>query len=178
MSSSDRPSLAELPHHVRAGFAGLPARWRQWREGFREDPGKLWHSPVVRLAALVALGAAAVIVVYWLAREVTPRESTAESAGATQRAILFVACTNPACRAEYTTRQSLDFSAWPLTCEKCGQPAVYRATQCPACRHWFAFAPGRPPDCPFCAASKAATQPAPPARNEPTKSRDDAEDPW
>jgi hypothetical protein len=172
-----RLSFAALPHRVRERLAEWPERWRAWRAELRADPGRLWRGPVPRLVGLIALGVVAVLGINWLISGLAARTLSLPSEQAAPRATLFVACTNAGCRAEYTTQQPLDFKAWPLKCEKCGNPTVYRATQCPSCRHWYASAPGQPPGCPHCTA-KAAAAASKPSPTGPQKSRDDAEDPW
>ncbi len=173
-----RPSLAELPHRLREGAAGLRAGWREWREGVRQEPGRLWHSPLTKIGLLIVLALVAVLALQWFGSALVPGGLSwrLEEEG-TPWATLYVACTNPACRANYTTQQARDFKSWPLKCEKCGQETVYRATRCPDCRHWYAPAPGGAPFCPFCAEKKAEQKPieAPPA---PIKKTDDSEDPW
>ena len=172
----DRPSLAELPQRLRARLAGLPGRWHRWREGFRQEPGKIWYSPLARTAVLVVLVIAAILTVNWLAQGLVSGEKAWRVGEGTRWATLYVSCTNPACRAHYRTQQPMDFAAWPLKCEKCGQDAVYRATRCPECRHWYAVAPAGPPGCPFCAEKKAAQIPS--ESRPAAKTSDDAEDPW
>jgi hypothetical protein len=177
MLRENRPSLAELPNRVREGLAGLPERWRQWREGFREDPARLWYSPPVRIAAYSVLGVAALLAAYWLAQGLVPGGTGSRLEEGPGWATLYVCCTNATCRAHYTIRQPRDFKAWPMKCDRCRQPTVYRGTRCKECRHWYAVAPGGPTDCPFCAARKAAQKPKEAPRDR-SKTADDAEDPW
>jgi hypothetical protein len=172
----ERPSLAELPHRLRAWLAGLPGRWHQWREGFRQEPGRIWYSPIVRMAALVVLVVAGLFAVHWLAQGLLPGGHAWRPEEGTRWATLYVSCTNPACRAHYNAQQLMDFAAWPLKCERCGQATVYRATRCAECRHWYAVAPGSPTGCPFCAERKAAQKPG--ESRPAAKTSDDAEDPW
>jgi hypothetical protein len=179
MLSEHRPSLGEWPHRFREGLAGLRAGWREWREGVRQEPARLWHSPLTKIGLLIVLGLLAILAVQWFGSALVPGGlSWRLEDQATREATLFVACTNPACRASYTTQQPRDFKDWPLKCEKCGQQTVYRATHCRECRHWYALTPGGPPGCPFCAQKRAEQKkleaPPPPA---PEKS-DDSEDPW
>lgn len=171
------PSFADLPNRVREGLAGLPARWREWREGFRADPAILWRTPVLRVAALVALLLAAGLTLRWAIGLLAPGGRGQVFEQPTPWATLYVACTHPDCRAAYTTQQPMDFKAWPLKCERCGRPTVYRATRCPACRQWFASVPGAPATCPRCAEKTAAPQPAELPRR-PSATGDDSEDPW
>jgi hypothetical protein len=176
MPTGDRPSLAELPQRVREGLAELPARWRRWREGLRDDPARLWYSPVVRIAALIVLAICGLLVAHWLAQSLVPGGPVSHLEEGTRWATLYVSCTNPACRAHYSTQQARDFKAWPLKCEKCEQETVYRATRCAECRRWYAVPPDGPQGCPFCA-EKAAQKPKETPR-APSKKSDDAEDPW
>ena len=177
MRANRRLSFAVLPHRLRERLAEWPARWRAWRADLREDPAKLVRGPVPRLVGLVLLGLIVVLGLHWLISGLASSALALPEAKAVPLATLYVACTNPACRAEYTTRQPMDFKAWPLKCAKCGAPTVYRASLCPTCRHWYAVALGQPPACPHCAA-KAAAAASQPSSPDPKKSRDDAEDPW
>jgi hypothetical protein len=176
MSDRRLPTLADIPHQIRAQLAQLPTQWRTWREGFRDDPWAFWRSPFTRIPLYIALGAAVLATLTWGTKLLVPN-IPGQFQHATPWATLYVACTNPACQATYSTQQAKDFDQWPLVCEKCGQPTVYRAQRCPECRHWFAVAPGQPHACPFCAARKAAQQPKEPLRR-PSATGDDVEDPW
>ena len=148
-----------------------------WRADVRQDPGRLWRGPVPRLAGLVLLGVVAVLGIQWLISGLAAATGSPTAGIAAPRATLYVACTNPACRAHYTTQQPTDFKAWPLTCEKCGAKLVYRAVLCPTCHHWYAVVPGTSLACPFCAEKKTAAESKSPTSN-PQESRDYAEDPW
>jgi len=175
--SDKRPSrIANLPHAVREHLAGLPDRWQTWREGFRQEPAALWRSPLTQIAVLVAVLVIILIAVTRLVGAIAPPGGDRRVEPATPVATLYVACTNPACRASYTTRQPMSFKAWPLKCEKCGQMTVYRATLCKDCRRWYAVLPGMPAICPFCEEQKhakaAATQPA------KKSAADEDEDSW
>lgn len=178
MNRKPTSRLADLPHRVREQLAKLPDRWQTWREGFRQDPTALWRTPVIRVSALVFLAGAAVAGFSWLLVLLTP---TAPGDRApekrTLQTTLHVACANPACRTSYTTSQAVNFKAWPLKCEKCGQLTVYRATCCPDCKRWFAVPPGRPTRCPFCPEKKPAKPVAPPTTRKSTNP-DDEEDHW
>ncbi|MGE0480212.1 MAG: hypothetical protein AB7Q17_07045 [Phycisphaerae bacterium] len=141
----------------------------------RAEPWAPLRSPVVRLA-LFAIAAVIIVVV---ARSCLPAiGSGSEPRGetATIVATIHVACTNPDCHASYVAHPNIDFKAWPMVCEKCATPGVYRAKLCPTCRSWFATAPGANDACPACAARNAATQ----AATQPARPRtgDDAEDGW
>jgi hypothetical protein len=121
---------------------------------------------------LLLLGAWAVT---WFVAGLTPGGT--QFAERTPWATLYVACTNPACRATYSTQKALDFDEWPLTCERCGQATVYRASRCPKCKAWFATAPGEQPACPHCAARRLREE-AIDTEVRPRPTGDDAEDPW
>jgi len=166
--------ISDLPHHLRERLAELPDRWRAAREGFREDPTRIWYSPLTRVAALVLLGIAAGVGAIKLAGALTPGgQLRAEKP--TSVATVYVACTNPGCRVGYTAHVPRNFKDWPLKCEKCGQLTVYRATLCPTCRRWFATTPGAEPVCPFCRERERAAAASQPERRSASP---DDEDPW
>jgi hypothetical protein len=170
------PSLANLPHRFRERIESLPDDWRTFREQLQANPAAIWESPVVRFGGLAILLILAGWALTWLVGGLTPGGSAARDE-ATPWATVYVACTNPECQAAYQTTCPMEFDDWPMTCEKCGQETVYRATRCGQCRKWYAEAPGTATGCPHCAARKARQQADAPARRErPTG--DDAEDPW
>lgn len=176
MDDRQRTTVADLPHRVREWVAGLPRRWRDWRRDVRADPATLLHSPLFRLGIITAGGIGLVFAVQWLVGALQPPGKTGAFAEATPYATLYVACDNPNCRAHYTVQQELDFKDWPLICRKCGEPTIFRATLCRACRKWFAVRAGEPPICPHCTAQvEEMPEPEPQTR---TRSPDDAEDPW
>lgn len=167
--------IAHLPHQVRERLAELPDRWRTVREGLRKDPARLWHSPVTRVLAIAVILIAAAIGVVKLTSALTPGgKDRAEKP--TAAATVYVACTNPACRASHTAHVPRDFKAWPLKCDKCGQQTAFRATLCRSCRQWFAVPPGAAQACPFCAEREQAAAAA--SRPAPRKTGPDDEDPW
>lgn len=176
---SDRriPSLAEIPHRIRQQLRDLPGRWRTLREDIRQDPSRFWQSPLVRVPAYVLLGAVLLVSLSYGIRALTPGGTLAVHERPTATATLYVACTNPECRATYRTQQLMDFDDWPLECEKCGQKTVYRAQRCRECRRWFANVPGEKSTCPHCASRKAAQQRVEPL-SRPSPTGDDIEDPW
>jgi hypothetical protein len=174
MPSSSRPSLGELPHRLRAGIETLPGRWSAWRAAVRDDPAVLWRGPVARGLALIIGGALLIGAASWLSGALVPPKSADEQRPPTST--LYVACTNPGCGAAQTVERPLDFKAWPLKCQRCGQATVYRARQCPTCRAWFAVPPNSAPACPKCAAAQAAAAKAEP--NQPKKRGPNDEDPW
>jgi len=176
MGEARRTRLAELPHRIREWMARWPADLRDWRADLRHDPGLLWRTPVIRVGLFMLGGVALIAGARWLAVALVPGGATAFEQ-ATPYAILYVACTDPACRASYTTQQPRDLRNWPLVCEKCGKKAVYRAQVCPDCGGWFATAPGRSAECQFCEQRRAATRPATDVQTKPINP-DDAEDPW
>ncbi len=176
MAERDPRFLSDLPHQVREQLEALPERVQNWRAALRDDPGALLRSPVTRYAGLFLLLLAAGGTLVWLSNAFTPGLGPGQSEEATPTATLFVACTNPDCLADAVVRQPRDFSGWPLTCEKCRQPTVYRARRCPACGGWFAVAPGQAADCPLCARAARARQSAP-SGPKPDKPQD-PEDWW
>ncbi len=176
MSDRRLPSFAELPHLVRAQLEGLPVRWREWRTTLRDDPGALWRSPAFRLGAFIALGLLLILALYWVVGALTPGGRERPAQQVTRRASVYVACTNPACRAEYIVKEPASAKDWPLRCATCGQRTLYRATRCPECSHWYAVAPGAPAGCPLCAEKRKPAQAKAP---DPSRSGDAGqEDPW
>jgi hypothetical protein len=177
----ERPGLklAEIPHQIRTQVQSLPDRWREFREAFQEDPAAIWHSPLTRIAGWILLGIVILVIGWLLIGMISPPDTGGGAfTTATPTATLYVACSNPNCAHDYTTRQKMDFDDWPLICPECGQESVYRATRCDVCRQWYSTAPGAPDACPHCAA-RAAQKPveAAPTPDRPAVS-DDAEDPW
>lgn len=177
MRGRHHSSRGAIPQRCLAYALGLGARWHAWREAFRENPRVIWRSPAVRLGGLALLAIVIIMGVQTLIGALAPRSGVGGGGRYLQEATLYVACTNAACRASYTTQQALDFKGWPLKCQKCGGASVYRASRCGVCRHWFASAPGAAHACPFCA-EKAAEENA--KRRDPNRSgrSTDPEDPW
>jgi hypothetical protein len=171
-----RYSVGELVNRVREQLADVPATVAGYREAVKEDPARLLRSPIVRIGGWIVLGLAVVLVVQWMVSGLTPAAGRGVEAP-TPYATVYVACTNPACRAAFTARVERDFRDWPLSCEKCGQKSAYRAGRCATCRSWFATAPGQLPTCPECDRRKAADAPKQ-ATTQESGDRDDAEDPW
>jgi hypothetical protein len=171
--------LADLPHRLRAELAELPQLFREWREGFREDPAAFWHGPIPRIIGWTVFGALAIAAAFWVTRLVTPGGSAVFGEAATSSATVYVACTNPACRAAYSVRVPMDFDDWPMRCEECGQDTVYRARRCTKCRppRWYATPPGSPDQCPFCAQADHSAEPRE-TPDVPSRRSDDDEDPW
>jgi hypothetical protein len=181
--------LTDLPHQLRVAREELPGRWQAWREALREDPSIFWRTTIVQVIGLILLVALGIVVSQRIVAAFTPAGDTVFRKP-DRTAVLYVACTNPACLASATIERPREFHDWPVTCAKCGQKTAYRAIQCPTCKQWYAPTPssdGTPPaapaggsaadaKCPHCAAAKAkasqATRPAGPAR----KAED--EDPW
>ena len=175
MNTENYKSLSELPHRLRAQLAGWAARWRDYRASPRETNlalrrGLLYVGIVIVIVLAVFLG------VRWLTGWITPGGLGALADQPSPTATLYVACTNPNCRTFDTVIKPLDFKDWPLRCSKCGGLTVYRATQCPTCRQWYARAPGGPVGCPFCA--EKARKAEPPPVQKPSQRSDDEEDPW
>ena len=158
-------------------MALLPVNYRQWREDLKEDPTLFWRTPVVRIALCVAAGLVLLIGLRSLIGFLAPDGSDPNFIEATPMATLYVACTQPQCLTHYTTQQQMDFSHWPLTCDKCGGESVYRATLCQRCRSWFATAPNMPEVCPLCAGRDAAKAPVVTDRKK-SANPDDDEDDW
>ncbi|MFQ5807967.1 MAG: hypothetical protein ACE5I3_16095 [Phycisphaerae bacterium] len=175
MGENRSPLLADLPHRIRAQTAELKANLRQWWADLRQDPSLLWRTTAIRISFWLTLGICALVAVRALSRSLLPH-GEADAEQVTPLAILYVACTNTACYGSYTTRQPMDFDAWPLTCRECSQQTVHRAKLCAKCRNWYATAPGDLAGCPFCAAAEPE-QPAETPQTRPVD-RDDAEDPW
>ena len=178
MSHHRLPSLPDLPHRVRESLADWPTRFRQWRDDLRKDPSLLWRTTAVRILLWLALGTALLVGLRSGINALTPGVRGVHVEEPTPYATLYVACTNPACRHQFVSKQPMDFDDWPLTCPKCGQPTVYRAQLCPVCRQWFATAPGQPAECPFCAERQKATDEPERIGPELPTNPDDAEDPW
>jgi hypothetical protein len=176
MNADRPPLLANLPHRLRERAAKLRGNLRQWSADVREDPGLLWRTPAIRVAFWLGVGLVAFFAARFAANAILPADADAEFKQPTQLATLYVACINPECRESYTTRQPMNFSAWPLTCRKCGRATVYRATLCPTCHHWFATVPGREHNCPFCRTPEPDEPESMPPANPIDP--DDAEDGW
>ena len=176
MSSSDRPSLVDLPHRIRDRLAALPEDWRAWRAATKEDPREFWRPLAVRVVAILIIGTVGVLALGWAIDAFIPRLEGADQQAA-PTATLYVACSDPNCGAAFTITRGLDFKDWPVTCPKCGQQTGYRATRCPVCRQWYSHAPGTPDACPQCARKAAAAQQNLPQRPQPSQGAD-AEDPW
>ena len=177
MRGRHQSSQTAFPQRWLAHAMRLVARWHAWREAFRADPHVLWRTSAVRFGGLALLAILIIMGVQMLIGALAPRSGGGGGGKYVQEATLYVACTNAACRASYTTQQALDFKGWPLKCEKCGGATVYRASRCMVCRHWFASAPGATHACPFCAERVAAEKAKHPDPNRPEKSTD-PEDPW
>lgn len=160
---------------VRRWAAAGTGRWRTRGGVVVGEPFARGLGLPVRLAlwglAGVALFAGLKLLIAWA----LPAVADASGEPPTPWATLYVICTNPACHASATTRQPMDFNAWPLTCDRCGQLTVQRATRCPRCATWIAAAARA--DCWQCAAKRAASQPKKPPRR-PGASPDDDEDGW
>ena len=177
MNRDDLPSLANLPHRIRASLANWPVRYREWRQQIRDNPAALWQTTIARVTLWLVLGLVLVGGLRWLVLALTPGGADLVVERATPIATLYVACTSTDCLKSDVTHQPMDFDDWPLTCEHCGHETVYRAKLCPRCRHWYANAPGQTDACPHCAAKHKQPPPDEPT-TQPTGSPDDAEDPW
>ena len=169
----DRTSpLADLPDRIREQSAEVKVSLHQWWSNVQEDPSLLWRTMIVRVLLWLVLGICAFLVVRGLSRSLLPAGPAASSEVPAPQATLYVACVNPVCLEACTTQQSMDFSAWPLTCRKCAQQTVYRAKPCRKCRQWYATAPGNPDRCPFCALPEPE-EPEEPADTGPVHPDDD-----
>ncbi|MBI5863502.1 MAG: hypothetical protein HZB38_03115 [Planctomycetes bacterium] len=169
-------NLGEYLARFREARANWRADFRQWRADVRENPALIFRSLGVRLLLWAALGIVMFYVVSRVFINLAP-SATEGRLARTRLATLYVACTNPDCLHGATTEQTLDFKAWPLTCEQCGKQTAYRATLCPKCRNWFAAAPGGPSDCPLCK-RKSTTQPTSKPARKRSDDPDDREDGW
>lgn len=168
------PRAAELPHLLRLWLAAAGNSLRGWCAEVREEPALLLRSPAARIAGWILLGVIFFLVVQALIAFITPAAPGRTAEKATPWATLYVACANPECRAAYATQTAMDFRAWPLKCERCGQMSVYRAARCERCRAWIAAPPGQPPTCAACA-KRAEPKPAAP-KPRPPADPDDLED--
>ncbi len=177
MTDKRQRALSELPHRVRDEVQHLPDRLRDLREGFRKDPSVFLSSRLVRLGLVLLLAVLAIFVVNWFIGGLTPSTGAGRFEEPTPWATLYVACTNPDCLAHSNMQVTMDFDQWPLTCEKCEQQTVYRATRCAVCRDWYAQQAGQADECPHCevrAHQRAAEQ----TPDRPQQTGDDAQDPW
>ncbi len=178
MTGQRRPSLSDLPHRIREGLATWPDRLRDWWHEVGREPAMLWRTTGVRVLLWILLGAVLILGARWLTAALTPGAAGLRDGQATPYAILYVACTAEECRAHFTSRQAMDFDAWPLKCPRCGADTVYRATVCDRCRQWYATAPGQPRGCPLCA-KMGSEAPVDPQQTERADDHpDDLEDPW
>lgn len=178
MNERPTPRLADLPHRARAWLACLPVRWRAWRAEFRWQPGALWGSPALRVTVVSLAGVCILLLAQWVVGRKYPAVADPFAQKPTRWAVLYVACTDPECRATGTTRQDISFAGWPLKCERCGKLTVYRARPCAECRQRYAVAPNGPQGCPFCAAAKTAKAAEGARPVTKSKSSDDEEDRW
>ncbi|TWT44886.1 hypothetical protein RAS1_13050 [Phycisphaerae bacterium RAS1] len=175
MSDRDR-KLVDLPNTLRQQLAEVPETYRAWRAEIAREPTAIFHSPLFRIAVWIIVGAAVLLTARWLIGGLSIPGGGKAWEKATPWATLYVACIEPACRYAYSTQQAMDFTGWPLPCEKCAKKTVYRARLCGACRHWYATAPGAADACPHCAAAALKSAPTSQPRKKPTG--DDEEDPW
>ncbi len=160
-----RPRLRELPRAISERLR-LSSRASAVRIG-------LWTLLVIGLLATVR----------WAVLAITAASTEPVPVKARRMTTIQVACVDPACRASFRTRQTVDFRDWPMKCERCGALSVYRAQPCPACKRWFAVAPGQAAVCPFCpagppgATAQPRVPPAKPAASQRARTDDD-DDPW
>lgn len=175
MSDNRLPSAADLPHQAREAVLGFRERYRAWQLEVKDDPTLLWRTPAIRITFYLILGIAILFAARWATHTLVDAGASVDPAK--KKATLFVACTNPECLKSGNSSVAMDFKEWPLKCDTCGQPTVYRATLCKVCRNWYAIAPAGTDGCPFCrkkaAAAKPTTKPKAKAANG-----DDAEDGW
>lgn len=172
MSPVDPGRLSELPNQVRQRAADFKTDFRQWREDVGKDPSLLFRALPLRLGLWLVLGLGVFFGLRAVIGAITPPSGQFETA--TRDATLYVACTNPDCRAAYRTSRPMDFHDWPITCEKCAQRTVERAIQCARCRSWYVK--GTPGGCPRCA--KPTSKPTASRATSRPVDRDDAEDGW
>jgi hypothetical protein len=175
MSDRRTPDLAELPHRIRDWWRSLPQHWNEWREGLREDPTLFWRTPLIKISFICIGTVLFFVAVDALIAGLAPPSTGSGTTEATPTATLYVICTNSDCRHRFSVTKPMDFDAWPITCTKCGQNTVYRATRCTVCGHWRAKDHG---NCPFCT-GQATPTPAEKPDPDPRRPRtDDDEDPW
>jgi hypothetical protein len=178
MTGQRLPSLSDLPHRIREGLATWPDRLRDWWHEVGREPVILGPTPGGGVLLWILGGGVFFRGAGWLTAALTPGAAGLRDGQATPYAILYVACTAEECRAHFTSRQAMDFDAWPLKCPRCGADTVYRATVCDRCRQWYATAPGQPRGCPLCA-KRGSEAPVDPQQTERADDHpDDLEDPW
>lgn len=171
------PRLTALVHRTRAGLEALPQTLREASRNLREDPGAVWHSPIVRIGVWCLVALLGIAGIQWFLAAVTPGGVGQLGEQPTSTATLYVACANPGCGASFSTRLPMTHRDWPIVCDRCGQKNAFRATRCPDCGGWAANVPGESLRCPRCAQRAAATQPTPTTRRS-TGDPDDADDGW
>jgi hypothetical protein len=162
--------LTRLSTSVRRWLAERRSPWRS-RDGTLVGAALPRGSGLpLRLALWVLLGVAVFFGLRYAIHAIAPTASNDKVEAATPWATLYVACSDPACHAARAVQKPMDFSAWPLVCEQCQKPTVYRATLCSRCGAWFARGASGAGDCWRCAERRAASQPRKPPR-KPAASR-------
>lgn len=166
--------LANIPDKLRDQAADLPDQVRQLKDDLRSDPSRLWRNPMARIIGWVLLAGVIYAIAHLGIAMFVGSLDSSEFVEPTKTATVHVACTNPECRTSYVANPPIEFTNWPMTCEQCGQPTVYRAKLCRSCGQWYANVPGQPDDCPHCAARREAAEPTRPRRttDDPLESED------
>ena len=127
----------------------------EWWQQAKQDPSLFWSSPTVRAILWLVLGLIAMLIVYLFTHLFSSAPRTAAAPPAPPTATLYVACTNSYCLKSYVIERPMDYKDWPAPCDYCAQRSVYRARLCQQCGQWYATAPAKPKDCPFCKLKEA-----------------------
>lgn len=170
------PDYTELRGSLRERISSFRLNFRQFRADVREDPTLLWRTQPIRIAFWILVGLGLILFVRWLAVSITPTPSFPGEYEPTRTATLWVACTNPDCLKTSMHTAPMDFNAWPVACEHCGNPSAVRAVRCPLCRSLMPPAEGDSSGpCVRCATPVRKT--AAPVASRPSDP-DDREDGW
>ncbi len=169
-----RPTLTDLPHHVRENIDQFGAGLRKWRADVKRDPSQLFRSAWLRSACWLAAGVAAYALIRLGVSSFLP--PAAEHSDTTPLATIYVACAREECGHVAIAHPPIDFTAWPMVCEKCNQPSAKRAARCSSCRAWHADIDAAPL-CRICAGRATRAAASAPAASGPVDP-DDREDGW
>ncbi|MBL8878334.1 MAG: hypothetical protein JNG88_04370 [Phycisphaerales bacterium] len=143
--------VAGLPHRFRAWRDNFRADYQQWRVDVRSDWTLVYRNPIGAIAFTV-IGVVIGVIVIRALISLMPPAPVPGGVVEPQYAILHIVCINPACKAVYDSKRPLDFADWPAKCDTCQQKTAYRATLCSACKKWYAVTPNAAGGCPHCAA--------------------------